>query len=102
MLLPTVTTRQNEHSDIIQIHICKRPRGLDHDSAHRLYLVHAQSHGLDSITSMTPKLGDCMGGFPVRETRKDKQVDSFLWHTLFLEYSSVPTPAGRKRGLIGT
>src|SRR5258708_1857375 len=82
MLFPTVATRQNEHGDIVQVNICKRPRRLDLYSTHRLYQVHAKAHGLDTITPLTPKLGDGMSGFPVREARKYKQADSSVWHPI--------------------
>src|SRR5438128_10976597 len=82
MLFPNVATRQNEHRDIARVNICKRSRRLDLYSTHRLYQVHAKAHGLDTITPLTPKLGDGMSGLPVRETRKYKQADNFVWHLL--------------------
>src|SRR5438128_5992460 len=82
MLFPTVATRQDEHGDIAQVNICKRPRRLDVYSTHRLYQVHAKAYGLDTIIPLTPKLGDGMSRLPVREARKYKQVDSFVWHPI--------------------
>jgi len=31
---------------------------------------------------VTPNLGDGMSGLPVREARKYKQADSFVWHPI--------------------
>src|SRR5215468_8404809 len=76
MLLPTVASRQNEHSHIAWINLCKSARGLNHNSTHRLDRVHRMSYGFHSIPAMPPKFRDRVRGLPICESGKDKQVNS--------------------------